>query len=232
MVEIIFSPKWFYGKDIVIDIVAIIVLLLIAFFSFKYYWLDKKKGNYLLLSSSFFLIALSFVSKIITNFTIYYDVLEQKNIGLLTLTYPVTKYTNALFFFGFLMYRVFTLIGLYLLYSVYFKRQPKTNMMIISYLIVVLMVFTQKAYYIFHFTALMLLVILTYQYFVHYKMNKLLTTRVLAYSFLIIAVSQILFIFVKANELFYVAAEILQLLGYILLLVTFIMVLKHGKKKK
>ena len=53
----------------------------------------------------------------------------------------------------------------------------------------------------------------------------------LAASFSIITLSQLLFLLKIASKSFYFAGEIVQLVGYTLLLVTFIMVLKHGRKR-
>ena len=229
MIRVIYSPQWFYGKDIVIDLVSVFVLLLIAFFSFKYYKIRKNK-NYVYFGLSFILLSVSFLFKILTNFTIYFHVLETKNIGFLSLTYQTIKTSDVLFIVGFLIYRLLTLFGLYMLYSVYYD-QPKTNILLIAYLILVSTYFTQSAYYIFHLTSLILLVLLTIQYSKTYIKNKNNATRMLASSFGIITASQILSIFVSISTKFYVVAEIIQLIGYAILLFSFLTVLKHGKKK-
>ncbi len=229
MIRVIYSPQWFYGKDIVIDLVSVFVLLLIAFFSFKYYKIRKNK-NYVYFGLSFILLSVSFLFKILTNFTIYFHVLETKNIGFLTLTYQTIKTSDVLFIVGFLIYRLLTLFGLYMLYSVYYD-QPKTNILLIAYLILVSTYFTQSAYYIFHLTSLILLVLLTIQYSKTYIKNKNNATRMLASSFGIITASQILSIFVSISTKFYVVAEIIQLIGYVILLFSFLTVLRHGKKK-
>lgn len=230
MIELVYSPQWFYGKDIIIDIVSIFVLFLIGFFAIKCYRMNKKNKNYLLLAISFFTLAASFIFKILTNFTIYYKIIEIKNIGVVTLTYQTIKSTNTLFFIGFMLYRILTLIGLYILYSIYTK-QTKSNMFLIIFLIIISTYFSQSAYYIFHLTSLILLILITMQYWDIYKKNKLIPSKMLVFSFAIIAISQIIFMFVHLNQLLYVISEIVQLIGYISLLIAFILVLKHGKKR-
>ena len=232
MIQVVYTPQWFYGKDILIDIVSIFVLSLIAFFSVRYYKVDKKNKNYLYLALSFFLISLSFLFRILTNFTIYYKVLETKQIGLLTFTYHAVKLTNILFFVGFFLYRLLTLLGLYMLYSIYQKNQPKSNIFIVTYLILISTCFSQSAYYIFHATALMLLLFVTAQYYKNYTRNKDFTAKSLVSSFALITISQIFFMFVEVNTLLYVIAEFIQLFGYGILLFTFIKVLQNAKKKK
>ena len=104
------------------------------------------------------------------------------------------------------------LTGLYLLYSIYQKHSISTKILFI-YLIVVLMYFSRSQYYIFHITSLLILGFLTHNYFYNYWVNKHKTTMWLAYSFAIIAVSQIPFIFVRFNPVLYVIGEIIQARG-------------------
>lgn len=230
-IDLLYSPQWFFGKDILIDIVSVIVLFLIGYFGIKYYKLNKKNKNYLVLASSFFMLAVSFLFKILTNFTIYYHTIETRTLGALTLTYHAVKSSNLFFIIGFLMYRILTLLGLYLLYSIY-QKQTKPNIFLVVYLLLIVTYFSSSAFYIFHLTSFILLLFITSQYIKNYKNNKIETTRSLAYSFGIITISQVLFILVRFNLFLYVIGESLQLVGYIWLLFTFISVLKHGKKKR
>ena len=230
MIDIIFSPKWFYGKDIIIDIVSIIVLALISLFSWRYYRINKNR-NYLLLSSSFCLMAVSYIFKILTNFTIYYKILETKRIGFLILTYTSIKSSQILYLAGFFIFRLLMLIGLFILFSIY-QKKSKSSSFLMVYLIVMLTYFTWSAYYVFYITALILMIFITGTYLKTSRRQKTMTSRTLVYSFAIIALSQIFFIFISVNLILYVIAELIQLVGYLLLLYTFIIVIKHGKKKK
>ncbi|RLE42715.1 hypothetical protein DRJ48_02940 [Candidatus Woesearchaeota archaeon] len=231
MLQLVYSPRWFYGKDIVIDIVSIVVLLCVAWFSLKYYRINKRNKNYLLLCFGFGLMALGFLFKIITNFTIYYYVLETRHLGFITLTYSVLRASNILFFVGFLMYRILMLIGLYILYSIYIK-QSRISVAIMVYLITVLTYFSRNAYYVFHITSLMLLCAITWQYYVNFTKTRNLATKTLLFSFTIITLSQLLFVFVGLSQTLYVVAELIQLLGYLGLFLTLMRTLKDGKKKR
>jgi TRAP-type C4-dicarboxylate transport system permease small subunit len=99
MVEFLFGPAWFNGTDILIDLLSVIVLFLIGLFSFRFYKINPTKKNYKQLGISFFIISLSFAFKILTNFTIYYNVIETHRVGLMALTYNET---------GALLYRILT----------------------------------------------------------------------------------------------------------------------------
>jgi len=230
MIELVYSPNWFYGKDIEIDIVSIFVLFLIAIFSIKYFRMDKKNKNYLYLAFSFLLIGLSFLFKITTNFTIYYNVLQTTRVGFITYTYNAVKSSDIIFIIGFLLYRIFTLLGLYILYLIYSKKD-KGNIIIIVFLLLVSTYFSRSAYYIFHVTSLLFLIFITLQYYRNYHKTKQSANKWLLLSFLLITVSHAFFCFIRMHSLLYVIAEFIQLAGYAALLITFIKVLKDGKKK-
>ena len=232
MVAFIYPPQWFYGKDLLIDLVSILTLSLVAFFSFRYYLINKNNRNYLYLTVSFLLIALAFACKILTYFTIYYHIIETKHIGALTLTYQTIKSSDILFFLGYLLYRFLTLIGLYALYLIYQKDHSKSTIFLIVYLLLISAYFSNNAYYLFNITSLMLLILISRAFFKNYTLRGSQPSRLIFYSFSIISISQVIFIFIKINSLLYVFAEIVQLIGYILLLFAFIQVLRNAKKKK
>lgn len=231
MIQVVYTPQWFYSKDLLIDAISALVLLLIASFSVMYYKLNKKNKNYLYLAGSFFLIALSFLFKILTNFTIYYKVFVTGHLGDFILTYPTVQVSNVLFFVGFLLYRLLTLLGLYMLYSVYQKNQSKSNIFLMVLFIIILTYFSELEYFIFHIIALALLVLITLQYYNTYKKNKQSASKFVTASFAIIGVSQIFSIFIFYDNVYYVVAELIQLVGYLILLMTFIRVLRDAKKK-
>lgn len=230
MIELIFDPKWFYGKEIIVDVFSEITLFLLTYFSLNYYRLNKNR-NYFYLGAAFLMIGLSFLFKILTNFTIQYQILTETRFGFLELIYYTTQPTNYLFFIGFLLYRLLTLIGFYTLYGIY-EKQSKQNTFLMLYFILISTYFTRFTYFIFHATSFVFLGFITMQYYSTYLKNKFYRTKVLAYSFVIIAISQIFFTFGTLYEVSYLIGEIIQLIGYVLLLATLIMVLKYGKKKK
>ncbi|HLC60182.1 MAG TPA: hypothetical protein VJJ52_02020 [Candidatus Nanoarchaeia archaeon] len=232
MIQVVYTPQWFYSKDLLIDTISAFVLLLIASFGVRYFKLNKNNKNYLYLSGSFSLIALSFLFKILTNFTIYYKIFVTRHLGNYILTYPAIQASNILFFVGFSLYRFLTLLGLYMLYSIYQKKQSKSNIFLIVFFLVVLTYFSELEYFIFHIIAFALLALITLNYYNTYKKNKQLASKFVTASFAIIGVSQIFSIFVFYNSLYYVMAEIIQLVGYLILLITFIRVLRDAKKKR
>ncbi|MBI2541486.1 hypothetical protein HYV80_02145 [Candidatus Woesearchaeota archaeon] len=229
MVQVVFSPKWFWGKDIFIDSIALVVLLSIAIFATNFYRVKKSK-NYLYLALSFYLIALSFFSKMLINFTIYYQVLHTRMIGSIEYSQVILKSSEILAVSGLFLYRLFTLLGFFMLYSIY-EKQSKANIILVIYFTIISIFFSKEEYYIFYLTCLIFLGVISNRYYQNYRKNRKKTSGMLAASFSVIALSQIFFMFVKFTKHFYVVGEGIQLIGYILLLVTFITVLKHGREK-
>src|SRR3990167_7113339 len=173
MVQFVFSPKWFWGKDIFIDAIGVFVLVLIAVFSTRYYKLNRNK-NYLYLALSFYLISFSYLAKILTNFTVYNKVLETATIGLFTITYQKIRVSEILFFIGFFLYRLFALSGFYALYSVH-EKQSKLNIFLMLYFMAIATYFSLSpfSYYVFYFASFILLSSITMHYYRRYKRNKI-----------------------------------------------------------
>lgn len=219
-----------YEKDLIIDVFSMIVLLLLFWRGMRHSSLTSKKKQYKYLTSAFGLLAISFLFKILSHFMIYYSHTEVHSIGIITLTYNTIRSSKALVFWGLLFYRVFSLLAYYFLYSVYTKQQPRSSIILIIYFLFLAAYISNTQYFMYHLTNLIMLVLITENLFKRYKDNKYSSTLLLSYSFLIITLSQGLFIFTTANVLFYIIAEVVQLIGYVLLLVTYIRVVRRGKK--
>ena len=225
MIQLIYSPSWFYGKDIMIDVLAMLVLALVSVAGYRYYKVSKH-GKILLLVLSFSLLALAFLAKIMMNFTIYNfynSEIDTRTQGYCNITTEQLISSDNLFFLGFLLYRVFTLLGFYLLFLAYTKQELGSTVLTMS-LLALSSYFTESAYYVFHITALLILLAMLYTYF------PKRTTLVLT-SYILMTLSQVCFIFIYKDRLFYVAAEIIQLFGYLLMLFAFLRV-KHAKTHK
>ena len=220
-----------YGKDIFFDIVGVVVLTIIGIFTLKFYKINPSNKKHLYFSIGFFLIAGGFLFNILTNFTIYYTAVEVRDLGLFKVSYQVLKESHILFIIGFFLYRVLTLSGLYILYSLYSEKHDKHTTALILFFILVLSYFTRSADYIFHLAVFLMLGFITSRYYKNYRNCKECTAKYLVISFAIIAISHLLFMFYLIHPTFDVYGEILQLLGYLGLAITFISVKKHGKKK-
>ncbi len=236
MVSFILAPRWFIGIDLAIDLFSVITILLIALFTYKAYRLDPKK-KYAIFTLAFTLLVISFLAKILSYTLIYYYPLL--NLTRYTLIERIVdssisgiRPSYILFSLSFSLFRLLHLLGLYLLYSIYERKVSKGDLLIIFTSFFLITYFSHYSYYAFHIVALLLLSIISYKYLRTYMKNKVFNTKLLSISFSIIAISQAVFIFELFHPLFYVYAEIIQLVGYVMLLSTFTMVIYNGKKTK
>lgn len=230
--DFVYSPPWFYGKDIAIDIISAIVVLLIAVFSFRNFLLDKENKRHLFLSAAFFLLGLSFIVKILTSILTHTEGLITRHFWVSVLGRDIIQSYTFLSALGFLLFAILTLFGFYILYALSSKDELSMNYIIIAYFIIISTYFTRFTHFVLYITAFIFLFALTRRYFISYKENKYKNTFYLCISFGIITLSQFIFIFTSSDAALYALAELIQLVGYLFLLYTFVMVLRNAKKKK
>lgn len=234
MISLVFSPQWFYGIDIIFEILAVIVTLIISLYSFKLYKFSHQRSHKYF-SVFFMTFAVSFLAKIATNFVLYYQ-----NSVKTVLEPVIIKYnllSKSMFFFqaGYDIHRFLMLIGLLGIYWLVSKSKDNEHRWLFAFLLLVITMFSFEAYFVFHFTAAVLLGFIVKHFkdicdrvskktIVHAQLN------LLAFSLLLL--SQVVFIFTWLNTGIYVVAEVVQLAGFATFLINMLLlVFGHGKKK-
>lgn len=228
--KIVLTPDWFLGTDVLIEIFSFIVLFLFFYFAVKNYKLSKNK-TLLLLGGAFFLIALAELSTILTKVILYYDTILTQQVGQAIITYNVVSSVDILYYIGFFFHKLLTLLGFYIIYRIPLKKKLSGDVLIALGFIIISALFSQGFYYLFHLTALILLVLIINNYYKIYQKNKSENTKVLVIAFGMLALSQVMFLLASVGAI-YALAQVIQLVSYITLLVLIIRILKHGKKKK
>lgn len=228
--KIVFTPDWFLTPDVIIEIFSFLILFLFFYFSVKNYKLSKNK-NSLYLGIGFLLIAIAELSTILTKFVLYYDTSFTQNIGQMIVTYKVVNSVDIFYYIGFFFHKLFTLLGLYIIYRLPLEKKSFGDVLIGICFILVSVLFSQAFYYLFHLTALILLVLITGNYCKVYDKNKAQNTKILIIALSMLALSQMILILSKLNIL-YVIAQIIQLVSYIILLILIIKIFNYGKSKK
>ena len=213
-----FSQPWFYGKDIVIDLISLAVVLITGWFCLRNYMIDRRNSKQLLLAAAFLLLSGSLLIKVITN--------------VLTHAENAFQY-HAISAIGFLAHLSLMLFGFYVLYALTSRDNLTMNYVIMAYFILIMTYFARFNYHWFHVTAVIFLGATTRRYFLSYTENKYRNTLLLAASFAIITLSQVFFTFTHTERWVYIAAELIQLAGYMCLAYTLLQVLENaGKKNK
>lgn len=230
-VELFCGPDWFTGVDLIIDFFSLVVLFMISIYAFKAYKLYQK-NSFKVVGWAMSLMATSFLFKIITygifymrdNFSLSYRTLSTATHGFFC--------TDGGFITLYLVYAIINIIGLFVLLMLYQKNKSLPIIILAIYLIVISLVMSSTAYYLFHSTSLVLLVLISSILFTKFKKNKLKQTKRLFISFSIITTSHVFFLLGSATPMLYVLGELVLLLGFIGLLWTFESVLHNGKKTR
>lgn len=227
--KIVFTPDWFLGTDLLIEIFSFAVLLTFFILCVKSYKLTKNKSTFYL-GAGFLAIALAEIFTILTKMVLFYDTTFTQQIGQLVVTYQVVKSVDTFYYIGFFLYKLFTLLGLYIIYKIPSKKGTKEDYIIGICFILISAAFSQVFYHVFHLTVLVLLGLIIYNYSKVYKKTKLKNTKMLLIAFWILGISHLLLCLSKLQGI-YVFGQALQLVSYITLLILIIRIRKHGKEK-
>ncbi len=230
MVKIVLTPDWFIGKDVIIDIFSLFVLVIFTFLAYRNYKLNKNRSIFYL-GSGFGLIALAQLAGILTKLVLYYKTVPIRQIGEAIITSHIVSSVDIFYYAGFFFQRLFTLIGLYMIYRLPRDKKTIGDYGIIVFFIMISSFLSNEFFYIFHLAALFLLILIIENYVKIYKENKFYNTKILILAFSILALSQLIFILSKIGVLF-VLGDVVELISYSIFLALIIRIWKYGKKKK
>jgi hypothetical protein len=228
--KIVPTPDWFLGKDVIIEAFSFIVLFIFSFLSIRNYKLNKNR-SFLYLGVGFALIALAQLAAVMTKLVLYYDIGPSQAIGTAIITSQLVSSVDIFYYAGFFFHRILTLSGLYIIYRLPRHKKSVGDYVLIIYFILISAFLSEGVFYLFHLTALVLLVLIVHNYYMIYKKNKFTNTKILMLAFGILALSQLFFI-VSNLEIMFVLGNIIELVSYTILLILIIRILKYGKKKK
>ena len=228
--KIVFTPDWFLGNDVLINIISFLVLFLFFLFACKCYKLDHKKGM-LYLGIGFLLIAIGELSTILTKLVLYYDTNITQEIGRIVITNQVVQSVDLFYNIGFFLNKFLILLGLYTIYKLPSSERISGEFIFTTYLLFIVAMLSSNAQFFYHLTALIILVLIIKNYYKIYKKDRLFNTQILIYAFILLGISQILFMISKLNY-FYVGGQGIQLIGYLILLGLIMKITKNDKKKK
>jgi len=230
MVKIVLTPEWFIGKDILIELFSFLVLIAFVILAYKYYKLIGKRRIFYL-GVGFGLVALAQLATILTKLVLYYDIGPSEQIGQAIVTSNLASSVDFFYYAGFFFHRFLTLLGFYMIYRLPRLRKSVGDYMAVLYFILISSLLSKEIFYIFHLTALFILVMIVEKYSWVYRENRFFNTRVLMVAFSILALSQLIFVLSDIDILFALANTV-ELISYSIFLALIIRIWKYGKKKK
>jgi hypothetical protein len=225
MIRFAFSPGWFSPIDSFFELLALIVLVLISLYAWKCYRTFEIK-NYRHLAYAFFSLVAAFIFKIGSNIIILYDRVRVATVGNVDVTVHQIVKSEAFSHIGTTMHYFFFLLGLLMLYTIIYKQTHKPTSILLTFFIIITTLFSYRTFFVFYLTSAFILGFIFVKYWRNYREKKAKNTLLLALAFLVLMISHLVFIFVNIDLQFYVVAEVLQLFGFILMLLAFISIFR------
>lgn len=223
----VFSPKWFYGFDSITEFIAIIVSILLVYYSYKCFKLTREK-KYLYFSTAFLSLTFAFIAKIVGTLTIYKPTITRTPLGssIHQAFANLTPYSiNAI---ALVIHYFFMLLGFTILFLIISRLTWKNQRVIVLlfYFVFLATWLSIIHYQLFYATSFAILSLITYSYYRNYREIKSEKARFVTIAFGILLISQAFFVFAIYSGTIYVLAELIQLLGFVYLLIPFILIFR------
>ncbi len=228
-----FSPLWFSGIDSVLWIILMCISGFIGLYSLRIYRITGQR-KYREFFDAFLLIGISFLIRAITDIVYYDRVVQDYLFGLKgaisrsgithtlnTITTPVL--INA----GYLIQIILMLAGFLLLVKVVSKDKNRLLLGALLLASIGALIISNIYYHAFHAILAVFAIIISMFTYRNFTRKPSINSLLVFYSFLIIMISQILFSMVFLQRLYYVAGHVFQLVGFSLLLINMVLVLRR-----
>lgn len=208
----LYGPRWFNGIDSVFEVVMIATAVSI--------WWTARKAKRLgleqaaALSEAFFLIALSFAIKVGTNVA---TAMRLQELGPIFL-FSQAVHVQILLALGYFMHRLLFLIALIWLVCLGLHITDWRLKALLVAFAGIGTFFSQYSYVVFHVLALLLLLYVAASSYSSWQLTRKDRCKTVCISFLLVLVSQAVFLFVGMDAGMYVVGESLELLGFVGLL--------------
>ncbi len=225
MGNIFITPEWFFGYDIVLEILFAVVAMMVSFYAWKIYKITDER-NIRLFSMAFLFISLSYITQSILNFIILTQ-LQAKVCGIMNL-----ESVYLLNLFGIYVHSILFLIGLLLLTYVALKIYSLRTFVLLFILVFTSLYFSPHKTFMLYLLSTTLLGFIVYYYIANYINNRKPTTLIVTIAMITLFAGYLYFIFATENPFYYVVGHVLELLAYLLVLGNLIIILRTGNKKQ
>ena len=220
MVFVHISPTWFFGYDIIFELIFAVVALSLGLFALRVSHLTSQRSANLF-GKGFLLISISYFFQAIFNFLF----LSQLGNQLFT---PSDASVLLLFqTVGAVGHILFMLAGLVTLLYMTFEHRNKKLLFTLIALTIVPLLIVDDYFVLFYAISTICLTFIAWHYVGNYFKVKHVSSLVAALAFIFILIGHVQYFFSTGNPLLYVFGNGLELLGYLLILVNFYLVLKR-----
>lgn len=225
MGNLFITPEWFFGYDIVLEVLFAIITLLVCAYAWKIYKITDE--NHLrLFSWSFLFIGLSYIAQSILNFLILVK-LDNVVCGVINL-----QSVYHLNLFGIYLHSILFLIGLLILAYLSLKIDSTRAFTLLILIIFSSLYFSPYKTFTLYMLSSILLIFTSYYYLTTFLNNRKTTTFMVLMAMILLLIGNISFILATDKASYYVIGHMLELIAYVLVLVNLLIVLRVGKQKR
>ena len=212
------TPTNLIGIESIVELASLLATFAIGYTSYKIFKLTSEK-KYLYFSMSFIFLTLGFLIRSFINAGVYFG---RKDVVEIAINTPVITVYKALS----LAYLMLVISAYLILIILTFKIQDLRLISLFAIFALVSVVASYKIFIVFPILSFLLLLYLFWYYYSSYKTKRNKNQIVIAAGFLVIAIAQIFFPLINKAPEWFVIGTAVQLLGYIILLASLIMVLR------
>jgi formate hydrogenlyase subunit 3/multisubunit Na+/H+ antiporter MnhD subunit len=214
-----FSPTWFHGIDIGLELFFAVISLVIALFALKV-WRISGQRQVKQFGVAFMFISLSYVIQTMFNLFILTEMREQvhslEDLAEISLFHTIGGYA----------YILAMTIGLIVLVYMSMKTRDYRTFLLLaaaSALILILSSDTLASYFL---LATIFLLFICSEYVRNYLRKRRKETLMVAVAFVFLLLRSIQFLFAAGNQTFYVIGRVLELFAYLLIIANLVIVLR------
>ncbi|MGV8086123.1 MAG: hypothetical protein ACP5N1_00695 [Candidatus Woesearchaeota archaeon] len=225
MGNLFITPTWFFGYDIILEVLFAIITLLVCGYAWKIYKITNE-NQLRLFSWAFLFIGLSYIAQSILNFLILMK-LDDYVCGVINL-----QSVYHLNLFGIYLHAILFLIGLLIMAYISLKIDNAKAFMLLLIIIFASLYFSPYKTFTLYLLSSILLIFTSYHYLIAYMNNRKTTTLMVLMAMILLFIGNISFILATNKASYYVIGHMLEFLAYILVLVNLLIVLRIGKQKR
>ena len=218
------APRWFFGYDIVLELLFSIISFMVAMFAFKMYKKTSQK-SVKLFGISFLLIAISYLIQTLLNFMILSKINEE--ISRMMKLYSISAFNYA----GAMVHIFFMTLGLAILTYTILKTDSKRTFWLLIILPLLGVFLSANITTIFYLFATVFLIFIAGHYIGNCLRKKKGNSLLVGIAFMFLLLGNIHFLFLQNHAIFYVLGHILEFFAYLLILINLISVSKWRKGK-
>jgi hypothetical protein len=221
------APQWFFGYDMVLELIFAIITLLVSIYAYKVYKLSEEQPLKLF-ATAFLFISLSYFVQSIINFVLLAGFDDDISIFM---NFQNVYLVNL---FGIYLHSILFLIGLSMLAYVTMKvERLGPFLMFLAVTLISLFFSPNKAFMLYLLSSVILLFTL-YYYLNNYIRIRKVNTLLMLVAILFLLLGYIQFIFsihdnFMDSPAFYVLGHVFELVAYVLVLVNLMLVLSKAK---